>query len=74
MIQLVQNMNSFTGRLAAKIPALCLLARLTFAAVLLVCFGGIRPQQTRRGAAGGVPLISRSIYSNSCQTNGSFWL
>ena len=38
MIQLIQNMNSFAGRLAAKIPALCLLARFVFAAVLLVYF------------------------------------
>ena len=38
MIQLVQNMNSFAGRLAANMPNLCLLARFTFAAVLLVYF------------------------------------
>ena len=38
MIQLVQNMNSFAGRLAAKMLNLCLLARFTFAAVLLVYF------------------------------------
>ena len=38
MIQLVQNMNSFASRLAAKMPNLCLLARFTFAAVLLVYF------------------------------------
>ena len=38
MIQLIQNMNSFVGRLAAKIPALCLLARFAFAAVLLIYF------------------------------------
>ena len=36
MIQLIQSMNFFAGRLAAKIPALCLLARFAFAAVLLV--------------------------------------
>ena len=33
-------MNFYTGKLAAKIPALCSLARFTFAAVLLVFFGG----------------------------------
>ena len=38
MIQLIQNMNSFVGRLAAKIPALCLFARFAFAAVLLIYF------------------------------------
>jgi putative oxidoreductase len=38
MIQLIQSMNSFVGRLAAKIPALCLLARFAFAAVLLIYF------------------------------------
>ncbi|MDB3922411.1 DoxX family protein [Paracoccaceae bacterium] len=31
-------MNSFAGRLAAKVPDLCLLARFVFAAVLLVYF------------------------------------
>ena len=39
MIQLIQIMNSFAGRLAAKVPDLCLLARFVFAAVLLVYFG-----------------------------------
>ena len=38
MIQLIQIMNSFAGRLAAKVPDLCLLARFVFAAVLLVYF------------------------------------
>ena len=38
MIRLIQIMNSFAGRLAAKVPDLCLLARFVFAAVLLVYF------------------------------------
>jgi putative oxidoreductase len=38
MIQLIQIMNSFAGRLAATVPDLCLLARFVFAAVLLVYF------------------------------------
>jgi len=38
MIQFIQIMNSFAGRLAAKVPDLCLLARFVFAAVLLVYF------------------------------------
>ena len=49
MIQLIQIMNSFAGRLAAKVPDLCLLARFVFAAVLLVIFGHQASANSVRG-------------------------